>query len=379
VSELDATTSEVRAAVARWRALARMGVPLSIPGTPIPYCETDRSTLHWLGWDAYERRDEWHAYEQGHGRYGSVERTDLSHDELDAALAILAERSPERVVPWTSAMPDGERASPGETLPRVRAGELALTRWYEPAEGGVTDLVAGDGEALFWLRQQGAKLVRVERLDGGSLSLLEALPLARSAVITATAEHAALARRAREHLARHDAFVRALEGDPSLFVGPSDGREGSTRGTRFPWISFWDARAGAGPMLVDPTSYTVARVVARALFEHPSAAPRPLDPALRDALSRSEDALHALYDALHRGAVAYQLNTSISTWWVWVDGVACEVDVTPDRNPCAAVEKRSLRSPTMDCASRALRGSHPDRFHPVDPVWIAKARALIAR
>lgn len=366
-----------RVVIERWRRLLTLGVPLQIPETSIPYCDTDRSTLHWLGWDGFQRWDEWHSFEAGHGHYGSTDRVDLSRDALDATLADLARRSSSRVTPWTIAVQPDAVVSPREALPRVRAGEIALTRWYAPVENGMTDLVVGDGEGIYWVRSVGAKVRRVERLDDASLALLDALPLDRAAVVPASEEHRSLAQRGREHLAKHAAFLQVLATEPTRFVGPADAHEGTTRGTRFRWIGFWDAHR-PGPMVVAHTGYVTAWVVAQALFADPTAQPGVLDPATRAMLSEREQALGAVHDALLGGTMAYQPNTSIASWWAWLDGVAYEIAVGEDGTPRSAVKNPALTVPGTDCASYAHRGQHPDRFHALDNRWTTALRAVLA-
>jgi hypothetical protein len=372
------TAEQSQQRIERWRALLKMGVALRIPAASMPYADVDRSTLHWLGWDQFEQQDEWHAYEAGHGRYGSVQKTDLSRGELDERLAQLAQQPEDSVTPWKSAAPELDRVSAAETLPRALRGEVALTWWFDPSARGATDLVLGDGDALYWLRLEGERFARVERLGSLDISLLESLFVPRDSIVERNSMHGAMLTRAQRHLDRHDELVRALDADPMRYLGRADGREGTTRGhSRFHWLSFWPAAPGESVTVVDQTPFVVASVVARALFEDPSASLRTAPPGLRAELSRREFELAAVYDALHGGTLAYQQNTSISLWWLWLDGAPYEVSVTHDRRPSSVTSAPALRPPTVHCAGYAQHHAHAEQFHRVDPEWVAAVRALL--
>jgi hypothetical protein len=84
-----------------------------------------------------------------------------------------------------------------------------------------------------------------------------------------------------------------------------------------------------------------------------------------------------VYDALCTGALAYQQNTSVSLWWLWLDGAPYEVSLAPDRSPIAVTHAPALRPPPLRCAGYAQHGAHGEQFHRVDPAWIAAVRALL--
>lgn len=363
---------------ARWKSLLDLGVTLRIPVTPIPYCETDQSTLHSLGFDTYVRCDRWHAFEAGHGEYGSTERTQLDLAALDHELSALAALPGEPVSPSSWMLERKEHVPAIETLERVRAQEICLDQWYPGVEEGVGSVVVGDGVDVFWLRRRGATLTRVERLDPASFSLLEALPIALSAVSATTDEHRALAERARQHLARHAAMLDELAADRERYVGEPEARSGVCLGQSLPWISFWENADDRRASVVECSPYERSWCVAHALFTKPSARVRTFTSAQRAQIDRSEAAVRSLYERLLSGALAYQRNTSVPTLWAWIDGTPRGVIVDlPNLRPTALDPAERPTLPHMDCAALVALGRNSERFHELDDRWRDAVRALV--
>jgi hypothetical protein len=364
--------------VARWKSLLDLGVVLRIPETSIPYCETDQSTLHSLGFETYVRCDRWHAFEAGHGQYGSTERTELDLAALDRALRALAALPVDPVSVWSWMLAPQEHVPAIETLDRVRSQEICLDDWYPGVEEGVGNVVVGDGADVFWVRRRGATLTRVERLDPAAISLLEALPIALSAVCVVTDEHRALAVRAREHLARHAAMLDELAADPAHYVGEPEAKSGVCLGRSTPWISFWDHAHDRRASVVECSLYQRSWAVAHALFANPSTRVRTFTSAQRAQIDRSEAEVRALYDKLLSGALAYQRNTSVPTLWAWIDGVARGVTVDLySLRPTALDPAESPALPHMDCAAFVAVGLNNEKFHELDDSWRDAVRALV--
>ncbi|MDP3275460.1 MAG: hypothetical protein Q8Q09_09720 [Deltaproteobacteria bacterium] len=357
-------------------ALLDLGVPLRVPETAMSHCETERSTLQSLGFGRYVRCDHWFAYESGHGRYGGTERTELSHDALCATLRAYAERGRETVRPWTAMSQAQDTVDTVQTLARVREGAVALCRWYPTVESQQASTVVGDGVDLYWICATPSAWTRVERLDPEALALLQTLPIARDSVIASTEHHRAMAERARTHLTQQRALMAALQGDRARFVGPADASHGCTTGSLFVWVHFFSGSARL-PHVIPASEHLASVIAAQALFANPQAKSRLIDATTRALVDEAERAVRALGDALLDTRLAYQRNTSIATWCVWIEGRGIEVTVA-DARPVSAVSWGEPALPWHELAAHVSEASHADRFHPIDAAWKSAALALLS-
>lgn len=345
----------------------RHGVALRVPRATMPDCDTERSSLHWVGWEGVERRDEWRAREPGHGIEGGTERTRLSRDELRRALAAWRE---DEVAPLVPQGGPGLVAL-GEVLPRVLAGEEALLSWFDTAEGA-SQLLVGDGEAYWWVQRRGARLERVERWEPERLEALAALRLPASAVGLVPP---GLVEEARGRMARHEALAARLREDPGARL-LHWGKVWLARGERFPFVIFWEEPTQPRPYLSATDEWGLQATIAGALSEDPGAAVAPFPAALRAALRPSEEALFARCEGLRRGELMFHSDPRRPRYQLWLDGTGYEVVLAggPPR-----VEKVLPGGPDASWLAHAVQQGGPDpRLFVVPPGLVAALRARLA-
>ena len=356
--------------VETWIAWLDAGVTLRVPETSIPYCDVHESTLRALGAGLYERADTWSAFEAGHGRYGSTDATTLNLAALRAALATFAAHSPERVRPR-----DDVDAAAGvdaaEALALARDGRRSISPWYASSNRELTSaIVGGDGEA-YCVTSRGAAVVQVDRLARDNDARLRGLLVRRAALVAADPSRAA---RARAHCARRDALVAELRGDARKALAPRGEKRCTKAGAHAAGVVYFESNRA---LLVRPMDERELFLdVAQCLLRDESLATGPVDDETFERVHPLEAKVVALIEGLTAGQIAYQRNTSIATWWAWLDGAACALTVREGRP--VAVTDDEVEVPSFDCASYVCAGSKADSFHPIDEAFRDAARALVA-
>ena len=358
------------AKVQHWITWLDHGVTLRIPETSIPYCDVHQSTLRTLGGGSYERADEWSAFEAGHGRYGSTDRKTFAAAALRELLRDFARRCPERVRPLN------EHETPvidaAEALSLVREGRRSISPWFAGVDRELHSAIFGaDGEA-YRVTSKLAKFVAVERLDPASDASLKGLCIAQSALLEPAP---VLLARARRHCERRDELLRELASDPRLAIVASQGISPSKAGRHAPGLVFFELNRTLVAQQLD--AHELRRNVALALIADEALRCAPLDLPTFDALCAIEDKLDALRASLVRGELAFQRNTSIATWWLWVDGAPRAVTVR-EGAPVALVEDEDVTIPNSDLSMYVCFRAQPERFHPIDEGVREAVRALIA-
>lgn len=361
----------IDATVEHWIAWLDLGVTLRIPETSIPYCDVHRSTLRSLGGGSYERADEWSAFEAGHGRYGSTDHKTFDLASLRAELRSFAQRSADRVRPLD------ENATPvldaAEALALVRRGEQSISPWFASADRELKTVVVGnDGEA-YTVGSKNNKLVSIERLDPADDAHVKGLCIARSAL---TSADAAMSARARRHCERRDELLRELASNHRLALSAHGVVSCTHAGRHFPGIVHFHHNQTL--FVRDLDAHELRRAVALALLANEELRAAPHDDRTLEEVHALEDKLDALRASMLGGEIAFQRNTSLPTWWVWVDSVPRAVDVR-DQRPIAIVDDDDVAWPSSDVSSFVSAGWHPERFHPVDEAFRQAVRDLLVQ
>lgn len=353
--------------VETWIAWLDLGVTLRVPETSIPYCDVHESTIRALGAGLYERADSWTAFEAGHGRYGSTDTKNLTLAELRSALVQFASRWPDRVRPRDEDR--GATVDAADALALVREGKHCISPWYSSADREKkAAIVGGRGEA-YCVTTRGADVIQIERLDPEHDAHLRGLLVSRSSLIDADLARSEAAAR---HCARREALIAELRGGARKTLNPRDEKRYTKSGLSAAGVVYFVSNHALHVRVMDERE--LYRDVGYCLLRDEALVASPVDDTTFEQVHALEAKVVALIEALRAGQIAYQRNTSLPTWWVWLDGVPRSFDVR-DGRPIALTDDE-VEIPSSDCSGYVCTGARADSFHAIDEAFCSAARAI---
>jgi hypothetical protein len=359
---MDATHIEQAIATLRAR------VPLAVPRRSIPGLSVTGSTLHFAGWDTYERRDAWRDDEVGHGDSGGTETTLLSRQALWRDLEALPA---EQVTPVVPRPQESARVLVSELVPLLLSGAVVVRGWSEPAQ---SDLLLGHDGGLLWMRLGTKHVQAVERWEPSRLDAIHNLSFPRSAVSAADPTAAALATEAQARLARHAGLVEQLRQHPATYV-PGILASRVKTGTCFDWLLFEDNPAAERARVVGLTDSEGQRLLAAALANDPQVAPALLVAGSLARVAQAEQALFEVKSQLLEGKLRFRVHNRVNGHHCWLGGVGHEVDEVAGQ-AVPLVRRNADLQPDLSALAALLLAGERDRLQPLTDEW--RARVLAA-